>query len=156
MTSHVGLAVTSGPAFGHAPELLLTRSPRACPTSSNGPVLGQYLPSNGLSVQRPTQTMLVYSYRPKPAMASGTATTSVKPMGPVSAQDALLDGLCLFPMVSILGQRPVASASFRRRKELLGDFTLRRRVWLGSQDDDTSKGPYHRAQSLFLKRLSII
>jgi hypothetical protein len=74
-------------------------------------------------------------------------------VGPLTASEAISQGLCRSPTDSLLGPRPTASAPARKRKTLPPDFTPRWSERLLKKGNGTNKGPYHRAQCVLAKRL---
>ncbi|XBH79027.1 hypothetical protein VPH35_105104 [Triticum aestivum] len=77
-------------------------------------------------------------------------------LGPKTAVDTLLEGIGATPVPSIMGPRPAASALVRRKKTLPPNFTPRRSARLNKDDDGLNKGPYHRAQTMLLRRMGLI
>lgn len=174
------MAPSQEPLHATAPEPVLVSSPPStaregrptCDLDVSVVMLqGESTPDpSGRSLIRPSTTpaqaqhrgqplsgpLLVYSRKNKLAQAQAGPGNVSKPVGPPTATEALLEGLCLSPKASLLGPRPVATAPCRRRRELPADFTPRRSARLGAKDDGTNKGPFHRAQTVLLKRLGIV
>lgn len=77
-------------------------------------------------------------------------------LGPKTAEATLLEGLGATPKASILGPMPAASAPVHRRKIIPPNFTPRRSARLNKNNAGMNKGPYHRAQTVLLRRLGVI
>ena len=77
-------------------------------------------------------------------------------LGPKTAEETLLSGLMATPTSSILGPRPAASAPVRRKKGIPPGFTPRRSARLCKNNGGMNMGPYHRAQTVLLRRMGVI
>lgn len=109
------------------------------------------------SCQSPVHTSFAVPVSPSkllPPLALKERTKQV--FGPRTAEATLLDGLGATPMASILGPRPATSAPVRRRKLIPPNFTPRRSARLNKNNDGMNKGPYHRAQTVLLRRMGVI
>ncbi|XBI44893.1 hypothetical protein VPH35_109490 [Triticum aestivum] len=114
---------------------------------------GQSRSSSSSPVRTPFATPLSPSKLLPPLAPKANLDTV---LGPKTAADTLLEGIGATPMPSIMGPRPAASAPVRRKKTLPSDFTPRRSARLNKNCDGANKGPYHRAQTVLLRRMGLM
>lgn len=76
--------------------------------------------------------------------------------GPRTVEETLLCGMVATPKASLMGPRPAASAPVRCKKGIPSGFSPRQSARLSQISDGTKKGPYHRAQTVLLRRMGVI
>lgn len=110
-----------------------------------------------ISCQSPVQTPFAIPLSPSKLLPPlAMMEENVQVFGPHTAEETLVGGIGATPKPSILGPRPVASAPVRRKKVIPPNFTPRRSARLSKNNDGVNKGPYHRAQTILLRRMGVI